>query len=61
MFAELQDTQGEGIAPAEVVEQPAIELGGAQCFLDLWDSFRGRRVSVHFRKRQKEDRDEDKK
>ena len=35
---ELEYTIGEGIAPAEIIEEPAVDLGITQCLLHLTDT-----------------------
>src|SRR6266545_2593124 len=40
MLIELQDAEGEGIAPAEIVKQPAVDLRGLKSLLDFSDTFR---------------------
>ena len=35
---ELEDPIGEGVAPAEIIEEPAVDLGVTQCLLNLADT-----------------------
>jgi hypothetical protein len=35
---EMEDPIGEGVAPAEIIEEPAVDLGIAKCLLNLADT-----------------------
>jgi hypothetical protein len=35
---ELEDAIGEGVAPAEIIEKPAVDFGIAKCLLNLADT-----------------------
>ena len=47
VLAEHEDSRREGIAPAEIVEEPAVEFRGAQGGLDFRDTFRRCWVGAH--------------
>src|SRR5467141_2719731 len=40
VLVEFQDAQGDEVAPAEIIEQPAVDLGGLERFLNFTDAFR---------------------
>ena len=47
VVAELEDSRREGIAPAEIVKEPAVKFRGAQGRLDFRDTFGGCWVGAH--------------
>src|SRR3954469_22260029 len=47
MLAQLQDAGCERIAPAKIVEEPAIQFRGLEGLLDFGDSFGGCRIGAH--------------
>jgi hypothetical protein len=47
VLAQFQNARGEGIAPAEIVEEPAIELRGLERLLDIGDAFGRCGIGAH--------------